>query len=129
MFSLLSITGAGGILGTGLVLGKKRKPTRLIHALVDKRFTDGNGPKQSRVQQLKQKLVTQLEVVDEHYQRFVQVYIDPLLGKTRHSQLQDMLRDESFALTRDERMANRRFGTGLLALSLALLGQWVFAPL
>ncbi|MCX6050680.1 MAG: HAD-IC family P-type ATPase, partial [Chloroflexi bacterium] len=129
MFSLLSIAGASGILGTGFALSKKRKPTSLINALVDKRSTYNHDQQQSRAQDLKQEIITQLEVVDDRYQRFVQVYIDPLLGKTRHTQLQDMLREESFTLTRDERAANRRLGTGLLALSLALMGQWVFAPL
>jgi len=129
MFSLLSMAGAGGILGAGVAFGKKRKPTTLIDTLVDKQLAYDNNQKQSRSQDIKQEIITQLGVVDEHYQRFVQVYIDPLLGKTRHTQLQDMLREESFALTRDERAANRRFGTGLLALGLALMGQWVFAPL
>ena len=129
MFSLRAITGVGGILSTGLTSSKKRKPNSLIHALVDGRLIDGNHPKQSSVQSVKQEIITQLELVDESYQHFVQVYIDPLLGKTRHTQMQDMLREESFALTRDERMANRRFGTGLLALGLALLGRFIFAPL
>lgn len=129
MFSILSMAGAGGILGAGFAFGKKRKPTTLIDTLVDKQLTYANNQKQSRSQDIKQEIITQLGVVDERYQQFVQIYIDPLLGKTRHAQLQDMLREESFALTRDERAANRRFGTGLLALGLALMGQWVFTPL
>ena len=129
MFSILSMAGAGGILGAGFAFGKKRKPTTLIDTLVDKQLTYANNQNQSRSQDIKQEIITQLGVVDERYQQFVQIYIDPLLGKTRHAQLQDMLREESFALTRDERAANRRFGTGLLALGLALMGQWVFTPL
>ncbi len=127
MFSLLSI--AGGILGTGFTLSKKRKPTNIIAPLVDKRFTYRKYKKQSTAQHVTQEIITQLEAVDDRYQRFIQVYIDPLLGKTRHTQLQDMLTEESFALHQDERMANRRFGIGLVALSLALMGQWVFTPL
>jgi len=130
VFSLLSIAGTGGILGTGFALRKKRKSTSLVVVLADKNpLQHGNHPIQSSSQHLTQAITTRLADVDEQYQRFVQVYIDPLLGKTRHAQLQDMLREESVALTRDEQMANRRFGTGLLALGLALLGQWVFTPL
>jgi len=129
MFSLFPVVVAGGILGTGFVFRKKRKPMGLAALFADKPLPYDNHPIQSGPQQLKQEITTLLEEADERYQRFVQVYIDPLLGQTRHAQLQDMLREESFALHRDERMANRRFGMGLLALSLALLGQWVFAPL
>lgn len=129
MFLLLGAAVAGGILSTGFVLRQKSKPVSLVRLLADKSSLHGNRQIESRPQQLKQAVTTQLAFVDEQYQRFVQLYIDPLLGKTRHTQLKDMLREESFALTRDERMANRRLGTGLLALSLALLGQWVFAPL
>ena len=129
MFSLFPVVVAGGILGTGFVFRKKRKPMGLAALFADKPLPYDNHPIQSGPQQLKQEITTLLEEADERYQRFVQVYIDPLLGQTRHAQLQDMLREESFALHRDERMANRRFGMGLLALSLALLGQWVFTPL
>ena len=40
-----------------------------------------------------------------------------------------MLGEDSVALSPDERLANRRIGLGALSLGLALLGQWVFAPL
>ncbi len=134
MFSLFPVTAnggifGGGIFGTGFSFNKKRKSTSLIKVLVDPEPLADNRQNQSTPQAIKQEIMTQLDVVDEHYQRFVQLYIDPLLGKTRHAQLQDMLREESFALNREERMANRRFGLGLLALSLALSGQWIFAPL
>lgn len=87
------------------------------------------GRQQNSIEQLGRTLITRLQAVDDGYQRFIQTHLDPLLGKTRHAQLQDMLSEESFALTPDERLANRRIGTGALALSLSLLGQWVFAPL
>ena len=77
---------------------------------------------------LKQKVDTQLAEVDRHYQDFVQNHIDPLLGRSHHAELQNRLNEDS-SLNAAERTANRRLGLGLTALSLALLGTWVFAPL
>ncbi len=129
MFSRFPVAGAGEILGARFALSKKRKKSRLIEALVGKQPNHVNHLEQSGLQQLKQEIVTQLAVADEHYQNFVQVYIDPLLGRTHHTQLQAILRAEAVTLHPEEQYANRRLGLGLTALSLSLLGTWVFTPL
>lgn len=70
-----------------------------------------------------------LSTADERYQQFVQLHIDPILGASRHAELQGQLTEEPSALTPAERYANRRLGMGASALGLSLLGTWVFAPL
>lgn len=121
----------GGIGGAGLLFrGKRdRRKARLVDSLANQQSMAIHPQKQSSLQQTLQKVKAQLEEVDERYQQFVQEHIDPLLGKTRHGQLQEMLGAEPLALSRDERIANRRFGLGVTALSLSLLGQSVFTPL
>ena len=112
---------------------RKRKPESQGKILVaETTITDTSAQPvalPSRAQWLFQATTAQLAAVDERYQRFVQKHVDPLLGKTRHGQLREMLGEESFALSPDERLANRRFGLGMTALTLSLVGQWVFAPL
>ncbi len=83
---------------------------------------------QPTIEQIRKVLVPRLTAVDGRYQRFVQAKIDPLLGNTQRSQLQEMLNGDALALRPEEQMANRRFGLGLSALSLALLSNF-FAPL
>jgi len=84
---------------------------------------------QPTIQQIRKVISPRLTAVDRKYQRFVQTKIDPLLGNTQRSQLQEVLNGEALTLRPEEQMANRRFGLGLSALTLALLSNWVFAPL
>ncbi|MCB0063723.1 MAG: HAD-IC family P-type ATPase, partial [Caldilineaceae bacterium] len=126
----------GGVAGNSSLFGRKRSRNAgtLVNALANKppAYIDHqtiSQPQQSQSQRALQSIITHLEAVDERYQRFVQEHIDPLLGKTRHGQLQEMLGDEPFALSRDERLANRRFGMGMASLTLSLVGQWLFTPL
>jgi Cu2+-exporting ATPase len=121
------------MISAGFGSGRTRKPTRLITILVGKpTIPDASTMSVAvprRAQRLFQAITDQLAAVDEQYQQFVQRHVDPLLGKTRHSQLQEMLGEEPLALSRDERLANRRFGMGMTSLLLSLAGQWAFPPL
>lgn len=123
----------GGIFSAGFAGRRKRKPEPLVTLLVNKPTISDALAKPvalpRHAQRLFQAIVEQLAVVDEQYQQFVQQHIDPLLGKTRHGQLQEMLGAEPVALSRDERLANRRFGMGMTSLMLSLVGQWAFPPL
>ena len=122
-----------GIFSAGFAGRRKRKPEQLVTLLVNKPTISDALAKPvalpRRAQRLFQAIVEQLAVVDEQYQQFVQQHIDPLLGKTRHGQLQEMLGAEPLVLSRDERLANRRFGMGMTSLMLSLVGQWAFPPL
>ena len=80
-------------------------------------------------QLLERRIETKLALADDHYQRFVQKHIDPLLGRSRHAELQSMLANETAVLQPAERYANRRLGLGLTALGLSILGVFVFTPL
>lgn len=85
--------------------------------------------KKTSLQQMKTTMVRHIARADERYQNFVQHHIDPLLGKTRNAQLQNLLSAETFALSPEERTANHRLGLGVVTLGLALTGQWLFSPL
>lgn len=128
---LIANIASDGIAGFGSLLRKQRqrRSGSLAMVLANGQTKVLEGRQQNGVEQLGRTLISRLQMVDDHYQRFVQTHVDPLLGKTRHAQLQDILSEESFALSRDERLANRRFGLGITALTLSLVGQWVFAPL
>ena len=78
---------------------------------------------------LKQDISGKVSRADERYQEFVQAKVDPLLGATRHAELQGQLMEAPQKLTPAERYANRRLGMGASAFGLSLLGTWVFAPL
>lgn len=84
---------------------------------------------QPAIQQYQQKLGPRLTTIDEKYQRFVQTHIDPLLGNSQRSQLQTLLNGDALTLRQEERIANRRFGLGLSALSLAVMSHLLFEPL
>jgi Cu2+-exporting ATPase len=127
MISLFPNPGARNFLGAGQSLWK-RNPARLIDALSEP-AKEPVSPLRNGLSHLYQTVKTQLAQVDERYQQLVQVHVDPLLGKTRHSQLQEMVGDAAVTLHPDEARANRRFGLGVLSLGLALAGQWVFTPL
>ncbi len=131
MGSFITSAVSRGIAGTSFAFRRKprHKSASLITVLTDQHPVDIDDQKASRRPRALQTIITQLEAVDERYQQFVQKHIDPLLGKTRHGQLQEMLGEESFALSRDERLANRRFGLGMTSLTLSLVGQWLFTPL
>ncbi len=131
MGSLIASIASDGIAGIGSMLRRQRqrRSGSLAMVLANGQTKVVDGRQQNGVEQLGRTLISRLQMVDDHYQRFVQTHVDPLLGKTRHAQLRDILSEESFALSRDERLANRRFGLGITALSLSLVGQWVFAPL
>ena len=133
MVSISPRTVTGGIFGSGFAIRRKRKPEWLIKTLIDQSTIPGAFAQPvvlpSRTQQLFQAITAQLTLVDDRYQQFVQAHIDPLLGKTRHGQLQEMLGTEPLALSRDERLANRRFALGMTSLAFSLIGQWLFPPL
>lgn len=84
---------------------------------------------QPQFQRFKQTTSTQLSTLDAKYQAFVQKHIDPVLGNSQRSQLQALLNEEAVALRPEERIANRRLGLGLTALSLAMAGTFLFSPL
>lgn len=123
MVPLLPIAVGGGVLATGIALRKRRKTPRLITAL------DGQQPARFATPYLQGQVMTRLTAIDERYQYFVQKHIDPLLGKERHTQLQEMLSDESPSLSREERFANRHMALGVGTLGIAILGHLVFTPL
>jgi Cu2+-exporting ATPase len=133
MISILPIAVTGSLIGSGFAILRKRQPESLVKILVNKPLiTDASATPvalPSRVQRLFQAIVDQLAAVDDQYQQFVQEHIDPLLGKTRHGQLQEMLGQEPLVLSRDERLANRRFAMGMTSLVFSLVGQWLFPPL
>jgi len=133
MISILPLAVTGGLIGSGFVISRKRKPERLVKLLVDQSTNaDADaklGASPSNAQRLFQAITAQLTLVDDRYQQFVQEHIDPLLGKTRHGQLQEMLGQEPLVLSRDERLANRRFAMGMTSLVFSLVGQWLFPPL
>ena len=122
-----------GMISAGFGGSRTRKPAKLVTILGGKPASPDASTMSVafplRAQRLFQAIIEQLAVVDEQYQQFVQQHVDPLLGKTRHSQLQEMLGQEPAALSRDERLANRRFGMGMTSLTLSLVGQWAFPPL
>lgn len=128
MSLLLPVTSGGGLLGISVIRKRKRKDAPLVTALMNHQPLSNINPQQNAFQQLQAEVTNQLVAIDERYQHLVQTHIDPLLGKTRHAQLQEMLSEEEFALHPDERFANRRLGMGMLSLTLAM-GSWVFAPL
>jgi heavy metal translocating P-type ATPase len=70
-----------------------------------------------------------LTAIDDRFQDFVQTRIDPLLGNSHRSQLQTVLNGGALTLRPEERMANRRLGLGLSALSLAIVSELALAPL
>lgn len=84
---------------------------------------------QPRFQNLKQTTSIRFSTLDEKYQAFVQKHIDPVLGNSHRSQLQALLNEDAIALRPEERIANRRLGLGLTALSLAMAGNFLFSPL
>lgn len=133
MISILPLAVTGGLIGSGFVISRKRKPERLVKLLVDQSTNaDADaklGASPSNAQRLFQAITAQLTLVDDRYQEFVQEHIDPLLGKTRHGQLQEMLGAAPVVLSRDERLANRRFAMGMTSLVFSLVGQWLFPPL
>jgi len=128
MLARLSFGSASSSLSGALLPKNKRHQARLIDIL-DAPANQSVPQILRGVQHLHTKVKSSLMVVDDRYQRFVQVNVDPMLGKTRHAQLQEMSGDSAIRLHPDEARANRRFGLGMLSLGLALAGQWVFAPL
>jgi heavy metal translocating P-type ATPase len=131
MIPLSTIALRGGIAGAGLLFrGKQdRRKASLVDTLANQQSTAIHPQKRSSLQQALQKVKAQLDEVDERYQQFVQEHIDPLLGKTRHGQLQEMLGEEPLVLSREERLANRRFALGMTSLTFSLVGYWLFPPL
>lgn len=133
MVSILPIAVTGGMISSGFAISRKRKSERLVNVLCDKLTIAAVSPKPVAVLKstpaLLRAITAQLAAIDEQYQQFVQEHIDPLLGKTRHGQLQEMLGQELPPLSRDERLANRRFAMGMTSLTVSLVGQWLFPPL
>src|SRR5438552_2579978 len=123
MFSFSSVLNAGGIFGNGISLRQKRKQaqTRLQQLKQDLRaqLAALDEKYQPKFQRLKQATVTRLAAFDEKYQGFMQTHIDPLLGNSQRSQLQVLLDGDALTLRPEERVANRRLGMGLTALSFA----------
>jgi heavy metal translocating P-type ATPase len=131
MFPLLPIAVAGGVVGA--VLLRPRKEARLLVKLT-------NQPQAGIIEQVKnelqevgktvtQNLTASLVAADERYQTFVQNHIDPLLGKTRHAQMQELLSEAALTLSPEERMANQRLALGVVTLGTAVVGQLAYAPL
>ena len=125
MFPLLPLAAGSAVLTVGIALRKKRKTKPFIMKLV------GKQPHQQKneLQRLKEEVTARLMGVDERYHAFIQAHIDPLLGKTRNAQLQDILSEDALALSPEERNGNRRVGLGMFAVGLAILSQWTFGSL
>ena len=106
MGSTLPNAVTSGMISAGFGGSRTRKPAKLVTILVGKPTSPDASTMPvafpRRAQRLFQAIIEQLAVVDEQYQQFVQQHVDPLLGKTRHSQLQEMLGQEPAALSRDE---------------------------
>ena len=129
---MLSLTIGGallGILGTGITLVKRRQSPKLIEILLEQKKTSPWPRRKFEIQQLTTKVKSRLAAADERYQHFVQTTIDPLLGKTRHAQMQEMLSEEALGLSAEERFANHRLALGVLATGLAILGELLFPSL
>lgn len=84
---------------------------------------------QPHQERLGETVSARLTAIDEKFQEFVQQRIDPLLGNTHRSQLQTDLNGGALTLRPEERLANRRLGLGLSALSLAVVSHLALAPL
>ena len=137
MFPLIPLVVGGGVIGAGFALFQRRKTENLSLTL-----SPAKAPSAGELEQVAQPdaqpnalvlatgaLTKRLGEVEEKYQQFIQNHIDPLFGKIRHTQLQEILRDTALEVSPEERFANRRIGLGTLALGAALLGQFVYAPL
>ncbi|MFN0122951.1 MAG: heavy metal translocating P-type ATPase [Blastocatellia bacterium] len=84
---------------------------------------------QPTIRRLRQGVSRRLTTVDDQFQALVQTHIDPLMGNTKRSQLEELLNGKAITLRPEERIANRRLGLGLSAFTLAMLSNFVFAPL
>lgn len=98
---------------------------RLIDTLTD--TPPPQSPVVTGVDQIRTSLQPTLVAVDTAYQRFVQTYIDPLLGRKRHDYIR-LLAAESTTqinISGAERVINYQLGIGGLALVSAGLGMFV----
>lgn len=69
----------------------------------------------------------QILALESAYHRWIQNNVDPLLGKKRNEQLQEILGDGTEALTLEERFANLRIALGGIAVASSLL-SFIFPP-
>ena len=82
---------------------------------------------QPGIQKYQEEVVPRLTAIDERFQQLVQERIDPFLGNARRVELQTLLNGDLVALRPEEKVANRRLGLGLVALSLALMSH-LYSP-
>ncbi|MBV7338439.1 heavy metal translocating P-type ATPase [Chloroflexi bacterium TSY] len=129
MFPLLPIAVSGGVLAATVALGKKRKPAALLWLRDNQQQEASTQPQPSTPRNFQEEVTAGLVAVDERYQRFVQTHIDPLLGKERHAQLQEMLEEDALTLSLEERFANWRLALGTVTLGTAVIGELLLAPL
>ncbi len=69
-----------------------------------------------------------LEIVDNHYQRWVYDHIDPLFGRRRQAQQRDLLGNRDLDLSPQQRQANHSLAIGMLGLGLAGLSSLLSIP-
>ena len=107
----------------------RRNKTKLIELLLPPNNTQIIQPQKTEFRDLMTKLMASIANADERFQHFVQTKIDPLLGKTRNIQMQEIVTDAGLALSEEERSANQNVALGGLALGTALLAHFIYAPL
>ncbi len=125
---MLSFIG-GGVISAGLVLGKKHKRGKVRALWLRDQPPTRIEPRQEEPPDLKTALAARVAAADDRFQHFIQTRIDPLLGKERHAQFQEMLNEAEAPVSEEERAANQFFALSTLTLGVATLGHWVLTPL
>lgn len=143
MLTTLTLAAGGSFVAARTAMFKKGKEIDLVaelartkpiyvtpHTVDEPNFlSDSLQSIKNELQQVQTKAVTSLSKLEADYQQFVQLYIDPLLGKKRHAQLQEILSQADLTLSPEERFANLRLAFGMVTLGAALISQSVFPAL
>ena len=120
------VVSVGSILTVGLTVGKQRRNNPLIKHLIGRSSITPIDQLKSKCQHSTTKATAWLLEIDNRYQRFIQKQVDPLLGKKRHTQLQEMLSGNALSITLEERLTNQRLALGVIALAISIVGQLFF---
>lgn len=115
--------------GRAATNGKVPKSVDEFISLTKAQMVEDKEALQSGLKRFKKEVFEKLIAIDNDYQQFVQTHIDPMLGKTRLKEFQELLGNEVCAPSQEERFANRRIGLGSLALVTAVAGKVLYPPL
>jgi len=126
---MLPVAAVSGIFVTKVAVQKRQDENLSLISQLSPQPSTLQQQRLSSLQKTKSKLTGLIMNVDNRYQRFVQDRIDPLLGKKRHEQLQEILSEEALALSPKERYANRRLALGSLIVGMAIAGKTVLPAL